>query len=330
MAKPFTLYWSSLALFEGCPQQFLWSKGWGTIDLGRGPGRGKQRPVKKSEHHAVLGTVIQYVIERFYNDELWRTLPPQQLRDTLLDIAEQSLKLEIARRFVDWRLAPPMEELRQIIRDGVMGYMRTLKAHMLLGPYARAEVEMLGYVDQDTPIGGRADMIIRRDDTGVTILDGKNSKRYKDGKNGYATYTDPDQLRWYALLYYMDKQVLPDRLAFVYFRYPAGMPILDEEGQPTGETETGVTWVPCTLEDVKGLAQRAVKARQAMEKELFEATPHWKQCKFCDFETICQQRQDQKESNRRPSKDPLKGKLDPKLFESDLFTFGGPITDSAE
>lgn len=326
--KRFTLYWSSLAMFEGCPQSFLWAKGWGAIDLGRGPGRGKQRPVQKSEHHAVMGTVIQYALERFYNDELWKSLPPTQLRDRLMEIAEESFKMELAKRFVDWRLAPPMEEVRQTIRDGILGYMKTLKAHMLLGPYAKAEVELLGYIDKYNPVGGRADMILRRDDTGVTILDGKNGKRYKDGKGGMMTFTDPDQLRWYSLLYFLCHQQMPDRLGFIYYRYPYGAPVLNDKGEPTGDTETGVDWVPCTKEDIKGLAQRAVDARRAMEKEKFDATPSWKQCKFCDFETVCPQRQAQKEANRRA---PREGsKVDLSLLDEDVFTMGGSIPPKTE
>jgi len=326
--KSFTLYFSSFKMYENCSQQFLWTKGWGNIDLGRGPGRGKARPVKRSEHHAVMGTAIQAVIELFYNEELWRLLPPDQLRDRLLELAIKETDLEIAKRYIDWRQAIPLEEMRQLIRDGVMGYIRTLKAQMFLGPYAKSEVELLAYINKWNPVGGRVDMIIRRDDTGITILDGKNGKRYKDGKGGWMTFTDPDQLRWYAMLFYLCYQKLPDRLGFVYFRYPAGDPVLDLEGNPTGEKEEGVTWVPFSMDDLKGLAQRAVDCRKGLEKEQFEANPSWKQCKFCDFETVCPERMAQKESNRRK---PRKKKDELKLTEFSVFTMGAvPKTDGSE
>jgi len=274
-----------------------------------------------------MGTVIQAALERFYNDELWRLLPPEQLRDRLLELAEESFKLEIARRFVDWRLSPSAEELRQIIKDGVLGYMRTLKAHMLLGPYARAEVELLGYVNKYTPVGGRADVIIRREDTGVTILDGKNSKRYKDGKGGYMTFTDPDQLRWYAMLFYLQHQHIPERLGFVYYRYPFGMPIVDDEGKDTGGKETGMVWVPCTKDDLKGLAQRAVETRKAMDREHFEATPSYKQCKYCDFETICPPRQTQRSEHKRS---PRVSKKELMPEEYTVFSLGGVGSKSGD
>jgi len=311
MAREFTLYWSSLDKFEKCPQNFLWSKGWGVIDVGGGPGKKKPKPYEKSMHHAIMGIVIQAAIERFYNDELWKLLTKDQLRERLLDLCEQNLKLELARHYIDWRQSDTREEMDEIIKAGVMGYMRTLKHQRLLGPYSKAELDMVAYVNQYTPIGGRADLILRRDDgdilPGITIIDGKNSRRYKDTKSptGWKTYTDPDQLRWYALCFYLCYNEMPDHLGFVYYRYPYGATVLDMDGKPVldddgNETkETGVDWVEYTKEDLKGLGQRAVDARKAMDKEKFDANPNPQGCRFCDFESVCPERQAQKDKNRR-------------------------------
>lgn len=293
-------------MYEECPQKFLWAKGWGAIDVGGGPGRRKPIPVQKSEHHAALGTAIQFAIERFYNDELWRTLDPETLKRRMLELADEAFRLELAKRYIDWRRAGERDELERDIHDAVLGYLGTMKHHRLLGPYAKAEVELLGYVNKYAPVGGRADMIIRREDTGVTILDGKNSKRYKDPKTGRntLTYTNPDQLRWYALLFFLTYQKMPDRLGFVYYRYPYGKAIIGEDGVATGEVESGVDWVPFTKDDLKGLAQRAVDALKAMDREKFDPTPSPPTCRFCDYETVCPQRQSQREANRRGPRTP--------------------------
>ena len=310
--RPFTLYPTSLFMYEDCPQQFLWSKGWKTIDLGRGPGRGKERPIKKSEHHAVLGIAIQAVVEKFYNDEMYKTMAPPDLRDHLLKLGEEALNLELARKYIDWRDAPTRDEMKLLVRNALMGYMRTLKAHKLLGPYSRAEVDLVAYIDKDNPVGGRADLIIRREDTGTTIIDGKNGKRYKDPKDKtktkWITYTDPDQLRYYAMVYFLCYHKLPDRLGFVFYRYPYGDEVMDASGNKVvGAVEPGVDWVPFTMDDIKGLAQRAVDARAGMEAEKFEARPEPSKCRLCDFETVCKERLAQKEANRRGPKkgDPL-------------------------
>lgn len=298
--RKFTLYWSSLASYETCGQQFLWSRGWGTLDLGGGPGRPKPLQVVRSRHHAVMGMVLGYFWELLYNQEEWRH--PHGLLDRLLEKCRKEFDRLLLKEFVDWRLSPSRDELWETIESGIRGYLRTMKEHKLLGPYARSEVDLACYLDQYTPIGGRADLIIRREDNGVAIYDGKNSRRYKDRKGNLHTYTDPDQLRWYALCFYLTYKVLPDQLGFVYFRYPYGEPVLDAEGQPTGETEAGLVYVPFTKDDLKGLAVRAKDALRSMNKGKFEANPVPSHCRFCDFETVCPQRQAQKQANSRNRK----------------------------
>lgn len=285
--------------YEECPQAFLWYRGWGNIDLGRGPGRSKEKPFISSRHHAVMGIVIANVLERLYNDELWRD--PHGLADRLEALVDREWARVTAkkRNFVDYRVAGSKYELVKVCKDGVRGFLRTMKQHRLLGEYSRAEVELLGWIDKRNPVGGRADLIIRRQDTGISIMDGKNAK--SKGK-----YTDPDQLRWYALCFWLAYREMPDRLGFNYFRYPYGQPMVDGKGNPvlneeTGkqEIEQGVDWVPFTREDLKGLAYRAVEARKGMDKEKFEANPVPKVCRWCDYETVCEERQAQKAKNRR-------------------------------
>lgn len=299
-----TLYWSNLELYETCPQGFLWGRGWGAIDVGGGPGRSKPVPFKESRHHAVMGIVIGGVLERLYNDELWRQ--PQGLPNRLMEMVNREFQYQLGKpgNYIDWRISPSKQELLQVCKDGVFGYLRTMKANRFLGEYARSEVDLVGYIKKNHPIGGRADFIIRRgaeqELPGVTLLDGKNGQ--SKGK-----YTNPDQLRWYALCFYLAYGQLPDRLGFVYFRYPYGMPMTDKSGNPilddNGEqkVEQGVDWVDFSKEDIQGLAQRAVAARNSMMKEKFDPTPSPSACRFCSYETVCKARQDQKKSRaRRP------------------------------
>lgn len=314
--RRFTLYWSSMRAYEDCPQSFLWGRGWGTIDVGGGPGRPKPLPVERSRHHAVMGIVLADFWEALYNNEEWKH--PVGLVDRLLERARKCFDRELmsAKNFVDWRLAPPRDELWGTIEAGIRGYLVTMKAHKLLGPYSKSEVDLTCYIDKWTPIGGRADLIIQRPDTGITILDGKNSKRYKDRKTKeLITHTDPDQLRWYALCFYLTYRKMVDRLGFVYFRYPFGTPRVDADGnqieeidESTGlstgnlELETGVDWVPYTREDLQGIARRAKDALKGMHQEKFPAVPVPSKCKFCDYETVCPERQAQKKANSRNKK----------------------------
>ncbi len=306
--RPFTLYWSSLDRYEKCPQQFLWGKGWGAIDCGGGPGKKKPKPYERDRSAALMGIAIQFAIERMYKDHLWRH---PGLLERLQELAADELKRLCHKEYVDFRKIA-RSEMESVVAAGVEGWLRTFKEYKLIGPYAEPEIDLVGFVNKWTPIGGRADLIFKREDTGVTIIDGKNSRRYKDTKDktgkGWITYTDPDQLRWYALCFYVAYHKLPDRLGFVYYRYPYGDPMFHQDGTPfldeegNQQFEPGVHWVDFSKEDIKGLAHRAVEARKGMDREKFPAKPSPDQCRYCDWESVCPQRQAQKEANRRTRK----------------------------
>lgn len=290
----YTLYYTPFTVYEACPQEYLWGRGWGTIDLGAGPGKPKPKPFRKSKHHAVMGIVIQSVIERLYNDELWRD--PKDLLPRLHAMIEPEWDHQANKpwNWVDYRIAGTRISLIQQCKDAITGYLRTMKHQKLIGEWAKAEFELLGFIDKANPIGGRCDLIFRRKDTGLTILDGKNS-----GAKG--KYTSPDQLRWYAMCYYLAYRQLPDRLGFVYYRFPYGTPILGKDNQATGEIEQGVDWITFTKADLQGLAKRAMEVRAGIMKEHFEANPNPSHCRWCEFETECPMRMEQKAANRRKS-----------------------------
>lgn len=297
MSRQKMLYWSHISTYEECPQHFLWSYGYSTIELGRGPGRGKLLPeVKKSAHHAVMGNVLSVALEALYNEELWRD--PANLTERLETVVRKEFNIQLTKSYIlwsetpdrpKWDESPPREVLLQTCLDGILNYLRTMKRNKLLGPYARSEVDIRTVLDK-TPIGGRPDLILRREDTGLSILDGKNSST--PGK-----YTNPDQLRWYALCYYLAYHEMPNRLAFVYYRYPEGTPHKDYEGDP--ETWTGLEEVSCTKADLKSLSHRAVATHLSMFKEAFDPTPSSKACTFCDFQEVCDARIEQKAANAR-------------------------------
>lgn len=328
------LYWSHIEAYEECPQKFLWKHGWGVIDLGRGPGRGKPLPDdKRSAHSALMGNVLSEAIERLYNDELWRE--PATLVERLSEIVRKEFAIRITKTYIKydedwteggrekWDESPPKEILLQSCLDGISNYLRTMKRNRLLGPYAKSEVDLSGYVDKFTQIAGRPDIIIRRDDTGVSVLDGKNART--PGK-----YTNPDQLKWYALCFYLAYHTLPTRLAFVYFRFPEGSPPKEVDGKPfAGNKEdwTGLVEVGYTKDDLKLLAHRAVSTKKVMLKEYFDPTPSTKACQFCDFQTVCPAFKSWKAENARKPKEP-KSDLEKKLQASTGFiTFGGSDFD---
>jgi len=273
-----SLYPTQLFNYEVCPQKFLWCSGWDGIDLGRGPGKPKARPEDKSKHHALMGIVIQGVLEDFYNKELWKQ--GGDVEGRLVKMVRERFSNELPRMHIDWTWSPPWEELLETCENGVTGYLKTMKHHKFLGPYAKSEVKVSGHVG-DVKIAGKLDFLIQREDTGVSILDGKNSSTKMK-------YNNPDQLRHYALAFSLEYGRLPNRLGFVWFRYP-----YDEESG-----EEGVDWINFTRRDLKELADRAIQAKRGMIREEFPAFTKAKHCNLCDFEGVCPERQAAKEANR--------------------------------
>lgn len=286
------IYWSTISLYGECPQKYLWMRGHKGIDLGGGPGRSKPLPIMKSEHDALMGSVLSKAIEHLYNDELYKS--PSTLIQRLEDLTERAFKLELGERYVDWKKSPPKDVLLKTCVDGAIGYLRTMKANKLLGTYSRSEVDLSAVSKPGDlfQISGRPDLIIEREDNGVTILDGKNAKT--PGK-----YTDPDQLKWYAFCYYLVNNKLPDRLAFCYFRYPYNSP---PEGFK-GDSWSGLVSVDFSQDDFEALDRRARETILGIGSGKFDPTPSPSVCRLCEYETVCEARQAQKSSRSRRKKE---------------------------
>lgn len=297
--RKFVLYWSSLAMYENCPRQFLWRKGWADIDLGRGPGKRKKPKKPDSVHNAVPGRVIAKVMEDLYKQELYKhpkTLIKELDRRVRVEFQRQ---LADPRNHIDWRAPGCMSQadMLQLCLDCTVNYLKTMKHQRLIGQWTRAEYDMAAFIDKYNPIGGKADLVFRRTvepNIGLTVLDGKASKH--KGK-----YTDPDQVRWYALMFFLTHGVIPDRLGFIYFRYPYGFEHED------GVIDEGIDWIECDKDEhLVPLAKRAKEARRGMMKQKFDPNPVPSYCRFCEFEEECPERMAQKKANsaKRKRKSP--------------------------
>lgn len=303
-----SLFWSNLETFESCPQKYLWGSGWGDLDVGGGPGRPKPKPVRESRHHALMGLVLSAGVERLYNDEMYRE--PKTLAERLDALVCKEFEFLLTREYVNWNESPPRAELLETVRKGMRNYIEIMRANRLLGPYARSEVNLEGWVDTTTMVAGRPDLIVRRDDNGVSIYDGKN------GKN--PAHSDPDQLRWYALCFYLQHKVLPNRLAFACFRYPPGHP--PSSLKMKKEAWTGLVEVPLTSEHLRDLGARARRVRLAMLEEKFDPTPSSEACKFCVYRSEC-------DAYGATRKRRAKGAPAPGSLESKIESGGGGIVE---
>lgn len=275
MARTFFLYPSNFITYKECPRKFLWGRGFGDIDVGGGPGRPKPKPEQSSSHDAIMGLSLAKGMELLYNNQMYKN--PATLVSDLIGIVTKEFNFLVSTKYINWSVAPPKDEMLQTCINGIVGYLKTMKSQKLLGPYAVAELDLKVWIDTYTPVAGRPDVVIRRDDTGLMILDGKNART--PGK-----YTDPDQLMWYAMCFYLVHKVVPDKLAFVYFRYPDGNPPKDYK---PSKVWNGLVEEPCSIESIKSLAVRAKETYKAMTGGLFDPTPSPSSCRFCDYNSVC-------------------------------------------
>lgn len=312
--KKKSMWWSSFSRYQNCPQQFLWHYGQPGHDLGAGDGEPKPRPKPSSDHHRIMGIVIQYAIELLYNDQIYK-LPPDELGVKLDGIIVEKFKEELSAEgvYLDPKWAPSRAEMLRICRQGVFNYLTTMVENKFLAEVSEAEkFMMVNLGDGDLRVGARPDMFLvnpRRDDVylpGVTILDGKNSTK-KHTESG--SHIDPDQLRWYAMVYYLFSGEMPDRLGFVYYRYPHGTVIPDSD-----ERDPGVSWIDFNRSDLERLAVSAVEVDASIAAGDFGAQVKPAVCKYCDWEDVCPERQAQLEEYRRKHEKVMQFSVEPDQF----------------
>jgi hypothetical protein len=273
-------YWSHYEAFYNCPQKYLYQYGHKEIDLGLGLGKPLPRK-KSSEHHAIMGTAIAAAVEEFYEKSLWKD--PKTAREKTIAVAVEALHRELAkpRTFMEWDtektgqwwLSPPVEDLERQLRESTNNFVEIVKEEKLLGGFMRSEMDlkaMLGNI----PLAGRPDLVIENDRLGLAVIDGKNS-----GTVG--RYTNPDQLRWYAIVYEQVHRVRPQRLFFTYFRFPPGSKV------PKYNVWTGLVEVDASEDTIQALKVEIEGFQQAIHEKRFTATPAYGTCRFCDFHDVC-------------------------------------------
>jgi hypothetical protein len=251
---------------------------------------------------SVFGTVFGRLVETFYKQALWKN--PAKAREELQAKIETYVDYTLKRETTAygdkpagvllWKEQNPKAlyanraELISDIRTHIPNALEIIKHHRLLGPLAEAEFTL----DFETPdqhvLGGRADFLIQRlaPHSDLVILDGKGS-RHRDA------YVDPDQLKWYATLYWLNsfkenpEGKLPDRLGYVYWRSPP---------------EKAVDWLTFTELELAAFYENALdvlkeiegKAKKTPERTspnaargVFLAKPSEKNCTYCKYTEVC-------------------------------------------
>lgn len=302
------LSYSGYKSYETCPLQY-WHK---YVNKTR-----TQTP--ENGINTLYGSTIGQVFEAFYRDKLWKKNPMvvealQALAKPTLDAAMRDQVRQ--GRVMDWGDEKANYSSPKAILDDVLltipEGLKTIQKHRFMGPFMEAEMK-LDFKFGRHVMGGRADFVIRRADPykDLVIVDGKGSKhgaKYIDGKPKKKDASlEGIQLKWYSVLYREHYGVLPDGLAYVFWRYR------DEESlkqRPLGDKEkpleSGVEWVPFDKADIDALKTEVLSTLDRIEStsRKVEQAPHLKikeelreeffptkaghHCNLCVYAEVCE------------------------------------------
>lgn len=267
------LSYSGFKLYQQCPRQY-WHRYIGKT----------QPPKPDNRVNMLFGSAVGTVFEAFYNDKLWNKPNPYDACMALVEPTVARIMKEEGRKgLFNWGDPKAnyhsLDDMLDAVREAIPNGLSIIKQHRLLGPMAQAEVKLDSKYDGHL-LGGRADFIIKRTAPhhDLIILDGKGSRHREK-------YVDGMQLRWYAMLYQMTFNALPDKLGFVFWRWPPGKALDWEPFTPEGLTDLAKTAVKgiSTIETGVNL----LKGANPVGTGVFSAIPERMQCQLCSFAIFC-------------------------------------------
>ena len=94
-----------------------------------------------------------------------------------------------------------------------------------------------------------------------------------------------EQLYFYALCFELIHNRLPDKLGFYFFKF-------------AGDKEKAFDWFTPDREKIEELRAKLVDTFTKIQKTWFRATPSTDSCKYCPYESVCVERQQQKAQKR--------------------------------
>lgn len=246
---------------------------------------------------SIYGSSVGVLFEDFYTMKLWTQKEPQK---ALLERVDATVKRVIEDQTKPskgrpggtllWKGDGPgqnpigmysdLKELIADVKDTIPRGLRTIRRHRLLGLRADAEYK-LDFTLNGNVIGGRADFIIERikPESDLVIVDGKGTK-HKDR-------VDPKQLIWYAMLYHLHTGKLPDKLAFLFWKFTADDAV-DWIGVSESETKELLTEIQESFEEIEKLEKTAPKGSSPKHAlGVFTPKPSESNCRFCPYSVHC-------------------------------------------
>lgn len=255
------LSYSSYDTYLNCPKKFKYQ-------VDRVP-----PPAKDSRYFALYGITI----ESFFKDYVNKYIPNKvkldddKIKNILTNIWNRILD----NNYVDWNDIWVKQGPEDIFLDVYDDVLANIKAFDFWDK-CRSEVSFyIALRNSGDTLSCRTDFIRDIGKGEVEILDGKGTK-HMDRPN-------PEQLLFYALLYYLKHRKLPSKLGFLFYKYQV-IKYIDFNKD-----------LLIQFKNKLALAKKAIK----VDKK-FKALPKLtKVCRYCIYRYICDEYKEKTEKNRK-------------------------------
>jgi hypothetical protein len=247
--EAFYLSYSGLSTYRLCPKKYRLQYV-------------ERRKMDGNPRNSIFGSAIGKVFEWFYERRAYLQKNTTALVMSWIPAATAQV---CAEKDFDPSCDPHFSiSLKNDLETYVPSTVEVIRRHRLVTPGSVAEFDLTQEYTRDgvtMKLGGRADFLHR--DSSLTLQDGKGSK-YRD------QYVDSMQLIWYATLHYLKYRVAPDRIGFIYWRFPTDP----------------LQWVDYNERDMREVLDRAFDTEKKVRLEMFDASPSVN-CRRCDYISLC-------------------------------------------
>jgi CRISPR/Cas system-associated exonuclease Cas4 (RecB family) len=230
-------------------------------------------PKEENKYNTLVGNTVQKFFELYTNE--WKDQPITWTRDEVVERIEGYWKWLLAHNYINWRdfyVKFDKHQLFGVCIDIILENIQKMDVY----DNTRSEVKIEVKFKSGDVLVGIIDFIKKKSGK-IIVFDGKSTD--KIGKNIHI-----EQLYTYAILYQFKNKVMPDELAFLYFRMQAW--------------ET----VPVDLEKIELFKKDLIYTMYLIKKmTVFPATPTAKGCMYCPYKTICEEHMVDAKTRRRKS-----------------------------
>ena len=234
---------------------------------------GIKPPMEDSKYFALYGILIQRFFQEYSNVLINSTITitPELVRSVLKKQWDKILE----RNYVNWKDPWVKQTADEIFEEAFKDILENIKTFPLFNE-CKSEVNIEIKLKKSGDIlNGRLDFIRKCPDGSVEILDGKSTT--------HLDRVDPEQLFFYALLYFLKHEKLPKRLGFLFYKYKT------------------IQYIDFNSDILLKFKNKLAMAKEAIKKDkTFEPVVKLsKTCAWCAYRITCKPYLEKKEANAK-------------------------------